>query len=566
MESFKTEIAKKLAEKTGRGWEELAKAIEVPPQAEFGDFAFPCHGLAKVMRKNPAQIAAELASAIPIGDGVKKVQAVAGYVNFLVDRARASQEVLKQIFGEGASYGSGKLGDGKTIAIDYSSPNIAKHFGVGHLRSTAIGHSLYRIYRKLGYKTVGINHLGDWGTQFGQLIAAFKKWGSEEKLSEDPITHLFELYVRFNKEAKENPEMAEEGRFWFKKLEEGDADTRQLWQHFKDLSLQEFERIYAAFLGISFDYYWGESFYNDKIEGVIKLLEEKKLSRLSEGALVVDLSAFDMPPLLLRKKDEATLYSTRDLAAAILRWERFGFERSLYVVNVAQDLHFKQLFKTLELAGFSWASRLVHVSFGWVKFGDAVMSTREGNIVFLKEVLEKGIELAEKTIREKNPDLKDLDKTAKMIAVGAIMFADLSARRHKDITFRWEEVLNFEGETGPYLQYTHARLASLLRKYGKPVKGDVNFDLIATEPVWPVVRQLGNFPSTVLAAAEAYEPSFIATYLLDLAKAFNAFYQTERILTDDEPATDAKILLCSGVKSVLKEGLYLLGIESPEEM
>ncbi len=565
MESFKTEIAKKLAEKTGQHWEELVKAIEVPPQAEFGDFAFPCHGLAKVMRKNPAQIAAELASSMVVGNGLKKVQAVAGYVNFWVDRARAAHEVLKKIFGEGESYGASKLGDGKTIAIDYSSPNIAKHFGVGHLRSTAIGHSLYRIYRKLGYKTVGINHLGDWGTQFGQLIAAFKKWGSEEKLSEDPITHLFELYVRFNKEAKENQAFAEEGRFWFKKLEDGDADTRKLWQHFKDLSLKEFERIYAA-LEISFDYYWGESFYNDKIERVIKLLEEKKLSALSEGALVVDLSSFNMPPLLLRKKDEATLYSTRDLAAAMHRWEQFQFERSLYVVNVAQDLHFKQLFKTLELAGFPWASRMVHVSFGWVRFGDAVMSTREGNIVFLKEVLEKGIDLAEKTIRGKNPDLKDLDKTARMIAVGAIMFTDLSTRRLKDITFRWEEVLNFEGETGPYLQYTHARLASLLRKYAKPVKGGVNFDLLATEAVWPVVRQLGNFPSTVLASAEAYEPSFIATYLLDLAKAFNAFYQAERILTDDAAATDAKILLCSGVKSVLKEGLYLLGIESPEEM
>ncbi|MCI0331256.1 MAG: arginine--tRNA ligase [candidate division Zixibacteria bacterium] len=565
MESFKEEIAKKLALKTGRGWEELVKTIEVPPQPEFGDFAFPCHGLAKVMKKNPAVIAAELAAAITVVDGIKKVQAAAGYVNFWVDRSRASREVLKNIFGEGASYGSSKVGEGKTIAIDYSSPNIAKHFGVGHLRSTAIGHSLYRIYRKLGYKTVGINHLGDWGTQFGQLIAAFKKWGSEEKLSEVPITHLFELYVRFNKEAKENPALAEEGRSWFKKLENGDAETRKLWQHFKDLSLKEFERIYRA-LGISFDYYWGESFYNDKIERVIKLLEEKKLSRLSEGALVVDLSAYDMPPLLLRKKDEATLYSTRDLAAAILRWEQFQFDRSLYVVNVAQDLHFKQLFKTLELAGFDWSSRMVHVSFGWVKFGDAVMSTREGNIVFLKEVLEKGIELAEKTIREKNPDLKDLEKTARMIAEGAIMFADLSTRRHKDITFRWEEVLNFEGETGPYLQYTHARLASLLRKYGKPVKGEVNFDLLSSERVWPAARQLGNFPSTLLAAAEAYEPSFIATHLLDLAKAFNAFYQTERILTDDAAATDARILLCSCVKTVLKEGLYLLGIESPEEM
>ncbi|HXF48484.1 MAG TPA: arginine--tRNA ligase [Verrucomicrobiae bacterium] len=565
MESFKTEIAKKLAEKTGQRWEELVRVIEVPPQAEFGDFAFPCHGLAKVMRKNPAQIASELASSIVLGNGVKKVQAVAGYVNFWVDRARASQEVLRKIFDEGTAYGSSKLGEGKTIVIDYSSPNIAKHFGVGHLRSTAIGHSLYRIFGKLGYKTVGINHLGDWGTQFGQLIAAFKKWGSEERLSTDPITHLFELYVRFNKEAKENPQMAEEGRFWFKKLEEGDGETRKLWQHFKDLSLKEFEWIFAA-LGITFDYYWGESFYNDKIEGVIKLLEEKKLSRHSEGALVVDLSAYEMPPLLLRKKDEATLYSTRDLAAAIYRWDTFRFEKSLYVVGVAQSLHFKQLFKTLALMGFDWASRLVHVDFGWVKFGDAVMSTREGNIVFLKEVLDKGIELAEKTIREKNPDLKDMDKTARMIAVGAILFADLSARRHKDITFRWEEVLNFEGETGPYLQYTHARLASLLRKYGKPVSRDVNFDLISSESVWPVIRQLGNFPPTILAAAEAYEPSFIATYLLDLAKAFNAFYQTERILTGDATATDAKIVLCSCVKSVLKEGLFLLGIESPEEM
>ncbi len=565
MESFKEEIARRLAQKIGRAWEEVVKVIEVPPQPEFGDFAFPCYGLAKVLKKNPAQVAAEIASSIAAGNGVKRIEAAAGYVNFWVDHPRAAEEVLVKIFREGEAYGGSTIGNGKTIVIDYSSPNIAKHFGVGHLRSTAIGHSLYRIYRKLGYKTVGINHLGDWGTQFGQLIAAFKKWGSEAVLQRDPIPHLFELYVKFNKEARDNIELEEEGRLWFKKLEDGDAETRQLWQHFKDLSAQEFERIYAA-LGIRFDYYWGESFYNDKIEQVIKLLEEKKLSRLSEGALIVDLSPFNMPPLLLRKKDEATLYSTRDLAAAIHRWENFQFDRSLYVVNVAQDLHFKQLFKTLELAGFDWHSRMVHVSFGWVKFGDAVMSTREGNIVFLKEVLAKGVELAGKTICEKNPGLKDMEKTAKMIAVGAILFADLSTRRNKDITFRWEEILNFEGETGPYLQYTHARLASLQRKYGQPVRANVNFDLISSERVWPTVRQLGNFPSTLLAAAEAYEPSFIASYLLDLAKAFNAFYQAERILTEEAAATEAKILLCSCVKSVLKEGLYLLGIESPEEM
>jgi arginyl-tRNA synthetase len=565
MESFKIEIARKLAEKTGTGWETLLKDIEVPPQSDFGDFAFPCFGLAKTMRKNPLQIASELAGSIPVGNGVVRVEAKAGYVNFWVNRAWGAEEVLGRVFSARENFGSSRAGEGKTIVIDFSSPNIAKHFGVGHLRSTAIGHSLYRVYKKLGYKAVGINHLGDWGTQFGQLIAAFKKWGSEEELKRDPVSHLFALYVRFNQEAKENPALAEEARGWFKKLEEGEAETSQLWQHFKDLSLAEFERIYAA-LGIHFDHFTGESFYNDKMERVIKLLAEKKLSKISEEALIVDLSAFDMPPLLLKKKDEATLYSTRDLAAAIYRWETFQFEKSLYVVGVAQSLHFKQLFKTLELAGFGWASRLAHVDFGWVKFGDAVMSTREGNIVFLKEVLEKGIELAERTIREKNPDLKDLEKTAQMIAVGAVLFADLSTRRHKDITFRWEEVLNFEGETGPYLQYTHARLSSLLRKHGRPVGEKIDFGLLSGDSVWPVIRELDRFPATVLASAEHYEPAFIATHLLDLAKAFNAFYQTERILTDDEKATAAKILLVWAVRSVLKEGLYLLGIEAPEEM
>lgn len=565
MFSLKEQIAKKLAQQTGLAPEDLLKRIESPPQPEFGDLSFPCYEMAKVLKKNPAKIASDLAASIPAGDGIEKTGAASGYVNFWVDRTRASGEVLRTIFDNDAAYGSSAVGNGKAIVIDYSSPNIAKHFGVGHLRSTAIGHSLYRIFQKLGYKTIGINHLGDWGTQFGQLIAAFQLWGSEEALQRDPITHLFELYVRFNKEAKDNPARAEEGRAWFKKLEQGDPGARKLWEHFKELSMAEFERIYAA-LGIGFDYSWGESFYSDKIDGVIGLLEEKKLTSVSEGALVVDLSAHDMPPLLLRKKDEATLYSTRDLAAAIHRWDNFKFDRLLYIVNVAQSLHFQQLFKTLELAGCDWHSRMAHVSFGWVKFGDAVMSTREGNIVFLKDVLEKGIELAGKTIRDKNPDLKDLEATAKKIAVGAVLFADLSTRRNKDINFQWKEVLSFEGETGPYLQYTHARLASLLRKHEGKVTKEVGMDILSSDIIWPVVRRLSGFPSAVASAAEGYEPSYIASYLIELAKTFNGFYQKEKILTDDVAATSAKILLCHCVKNVIREGLYLLGIESPEEM
>lgn len=565
MEAFKNEIARKLAEKTGTAWESLVKEIEVPPQQGFGDFAFPCHGLAKALKKNPVQIAAELAASIAIGNGVKRIEAKAGYVNFWIERTQAAGEILSWIFSQKENYGSSTVGNGKTMVIDFSSPNIAKHFGVGHLRSTAIGHSLARIYKKLGYQVAGINHLGDWGTQFGQLIAAFKKWGSENELVRDPISHLYNLYVRFHREAKESPALEEEGRFRFKKLEEGDGETVKLWQHFKDLSLAEFERVYSA-LGIRFDHFTGESFYNDKMERVIKLLGEKKLSSISEEALIVDLSAYDMPPLLLKKKDEATLYSTRDLAAALYRWETFHFERLLYVVGVAQSLHFKQLFKTLELAGFDWHSRMVHVDFGWVKFGDEIMATREGNLIFLKEVLDKGFELARKTILEKNPYLREVEKTSRMIAVGAIMFADLSTRRHKDINFIWEEVLNFEGDTGPYLQYTHARLSSLLRKYGKPVSANVDFNLLSNELVWPVARELDRFPSTIRASAELYEPSFIASYLLDLAKTFNTFYQKERILTEDEKATAAKVLLVESVRAVLKEGLFLLGIEAPEEM
>jgi len=565
MEAFKNEIARKLAEKTGTEWEALAKDIEVPPQSEFGDFAFPCHGLAKVLKKSPVQIAAELAATLAVGNGIKRIEAKAGYVNFWIERTKATEEILQQIFSQKENYGSSQVGNGKTIVIDFSSPNIAKHFGVGHLRSTAIGHSLARIYKKLGYQVAGINHLGDWGTQFGQLIAAFKKWGSESELVGDPISHLYDLYVRFHREAKEIPALEGEGRLWFKKLEEGDGETVKLWQHFKDLSLAEFERIYSV-LGIRFDYFTGESFYNDKMGRVIKLLADKKLSSISEEALIVDLAAYDMPPLLLKKKDEATLYSTRDLAAALYRWETFGFERLLYVVGVAQSLHFKQLFKTLELAGFDWHSRMVHVDFGWVKFGDEIMATREGNVIFLKEVLDKGFELARKTILEKNPELKDVETASRRIAVGAIMFADLSTRRHKDINFIWEEVLNFEGDTGPYLQYTHARLSSLLRKYGRPVSANVDFSLLSNDLAWPVARELDRFPSTVTAAAEFYEPSFVASYLLDLAKAFNAFYQKERILTEDAQATEAKVLLVESVRAVLKEGLYLLGIESPEEM
>ena len=546
----------------------IVTKLEKPKDVKLGDYAFPTFFLARVLKEKPPDIARKIAS----GLDNKKYSIVGPYINGVISAAEAAGKILPEIFESFDDYGGSSIGRGKTIVIDFSSPNIAKPFGVGHLRSTAVGNSLYRILQKLGYTCVGINHLGDWGTQFGKTILAYKMWGDRVQLEQHPVRHLYDLYTRFHREEEQDPALSEEARAWFKKLEDGDAEAVTLWQTFKDYSLQEFKRIYEI-LDIRFDYYTGESFYNDKMDAVIERLQKAGLTTVSKGALIVDLEPYGMTPCLLRKADGATLYATRDLAGILYRYETFGFYRALYVVGAAQQEHFKQVFKVIELLGEEYAERLVHVEFGWIKFEDEAMSTRKGNIIFLDDVIETATAKARDVIREKNPNLPDLDRVARMIGLGAILFADLGVKRHKDVNFRWEEVLTFEGQTGPYLQYTHARLSALVRRYGNEIVPEVDFRLYDSPEEKELLMHLSRFGHTVELAGDRYEPNFIAEYLLELAAVFNRFYQRKdvdgrliKIISENAEETKARMLLVSAVRIVLKEGLRLLGIQAPEEM
>jgi arginyl-tRNA synthetase len=565
MNPFVQEIVESIAALTELSGEEIAGQITLPPNPQMGEYAFPCFMLAKAMRKSPAAIAGELAGKVEPGRLIRVVRNTGPYLNFEVKRDRLAAFVLKAVYEKGAHYGTSDEGSGKTVVIDYSSPNIAKPIGIHHLRTTAIGHALYRIHEALGYRCVGINHLGDWGTQFGTVIVAYKRWGQEELLKEAPIHYLLELYVKFHQEAATNPTLADEARDWFVKLEDGDEEAVRLWRLFRDLSLTELKRIYEQ-IGIQFDHYLGESFYNEMLDDTIAAMEAKRLLRESEGAQIVDLSEHDLPAYLIRKSDGATLYQTRDIAAALYRHEQFGFSKMLYVVGAQQNLHFQQLFKVLELMGCNWVKDCAHVNFGTMRFKEGRMSTREGKIVFLEEVFERAVALTQAIIEQKNPDLKHKEKVAHDVGIGAVLFADLSTRRIKDVAFDWDEVLNFDGETGPYVQYTHARFCSMLRKYGKPVEADVDFSLMKTEQELAVVRLLERFPATIRAAAESYEPSLIARHLIDLSAEANRFYHACRVLSEDGAMTKARILMVAAIKTVLAKGMYLLGMEAPEEM
>ncbi len=565
MNEFVKEIIEILKEKVKLSFEELERTIEVPPEEKLGDYAFPCFVLSKRLKEPPDKIASELAAQVKPRGLIEKVFSIGPYVNFKVSKVELARTVLSQISQEKESYGGDESGKGKTVVIDFSSPNIAKPFGVGHLRSTVIGNSLYNLFEHQGYKCVGINHLGDWGTQFGKLIVAYQKWGDEKKLQSDPINTLYDLYVEFHKKVEENPSLDEEARMWFKKLEQGEKEAASLWKRFRDYSLKEFQRIYKM-LGIEFDSFAGESFYNEFIDSTLDKIEKAGLSRLSQDALIVDLTEYDLPACLLKKKDEATLYATRDITAAVYRYRTYHFHKLLYVVGAAQKLHFQQVFKVLELLGYPWAKDMVHVDFGWVLFKEKVMSTRKGSIVLLEDVLNRSVDLALKIIKEKNPDLENKEKVAFDVGIGAVVFADLSTRRQKDVNFDWKEVLNFEGQSGPYIQYTHARLCSLIRKYGKPIRKDVNFTLLNTEEEYSIAKSLLDYPRQIKLAAESYEPSIISSYLLELCSLFNRFYQRERIITSEEDSTRARILLIKAVQTVVKSGLALLGIKAPERM
>lgn len=548
--------------------QQVAELYETPNRKGFGDSALPCFLFARDLKLPPAEIAKRLAESFERPSSVVKVAPISGYFNVWYDAGTLAQCVLPGIAEAGAGYGSSTEGNGKTICMDYSHPNIAKPFGVGHLRSTVIGHSLKRILEKLGYTTVGINHLGDWGTQFGKLIVAFRKWGSEAQLDAQPIQHLYDLYVRFHNEAEQHPELEEQARVEFKKLEDGDQQNRALWQRFRDLSLAEFDRVYRR-LGVTFDSYAGEAFYEERLPPLINRLQKSGVATLGEdGALVIHVGGEDEPPMLLRKADGATLYATRDLAAAEYRHETYQFDECLYIVGSAQALHFRQLFAALHRIGYDWAKRMVHVDFGWVKFADTMMSTRRGNIVILDDVLAEAVQLTRTIIAERSPNLDDPDAVAEAVGVGAVVFWMLSVKRQKDVNFNWDEVLAFDGRTGPYLQYTHARLCSLLSKWGHavPVPAEADLTRLQTDEERQLLLLLADWPRRIRQAARQYEPQIVAATLLDMAQAYNTFYQNVRILDGEPAAAPSRIVLADCLRLVFEDGLYLLGLSAPKRM
>ena len=545
---------------------DVRELIEIPPSRDLGDYAFPCFQLARILRKAPDQIAREIGQRIEPGELIARVEIVKAYVNFFLDRSKTSKKVVEEILSQKDRYGKADAGQGKTVLLDFSSPNIAKPFHVGHLRSTIIGHSLARIFESLGYKTVRINHLGDWGTQFGKLIVAYRRWGNPDRLKDQPIRELLDLYVRFHKEAETDPSLEEAARAAFKALEDGGEEETVLWQEFRQLSLEEFERIYRR-LGVHFDSYLGESAYNEAMERTVAELEEKGLLKESEGALVVELD--ELPPCLIKKKDGATLYATRDLAAAIQRYETYRFDHMFYVVGAPQQLHFAQVFGVLERMGYPWVRSCEHIAFGHIRFGDEEFSTRKGNVIFLEELLDQAVARVREIISQRNPSLQERDAVAEAVGVGAVIFNDLSHNRIKDITFDWEAALSFEGDTGPYVQYTHARAASLLRRgVEEGVIGDGDLSVsegeLAGEEVFQLAKALADYPAVVLRAAEDREPSEIARYLLALCRDFNSFYHAHRII--GSPEARSRLALVCAVKQVIQSGLYLLGIEAPEAM
>ncbi|HEY8391903.1 MAG TPA: arginine--tRNA ligase [Capillibacterium sp.] len=567
---YKAIIAELVAkENSGAGLDQetVYGLLEYPPDPVLGDLALPCFKLSKQWRKAPQLIAEELQEKIDPSPYFTEVKAAGAYLNFRLAPVPLVREVLGQILVRGGEYGARTVGKGQTIVIDYSAPNIAKPFHVGHLSSTVIGNSLTKIYRFLGYECVGINHLGDWGTQFGKLITAYKKWGSAEEVKKGQIKELMRLYVKFHTEAEKDPSLEDEAREWFRKIETGDEEALSLWQWFKEISLEEFQRVYDI-LDITFQSWAGESFYNDKIGAVVEELKAKGLLTESEGAAIVNLEAYGMPPCLILKKDGTSLYATRDIAAALYRKKTYNFTKALYVTGIAQSLHFQQWFKVVELMGYHWAKDLVHVPFGLVSLKGEKLSTRKGRVVLLEELLNTAIRKTLEIINEKNPDLPNKEEVARSVGVGAVVFGALSVNRIKDVTFSWEEALNFDGETGPYLQYTHARACSILRKAGFRPAPDLPFnpEKLGEPAALKVVKTLYLFPEKVMTAAAEYEPSIISRYLIDLAQDFNGFYHECQVLVDDRELQQARLVLVAAVKTVLATGLGLLGIKAPEQM
>jgi arginyl-tRNA synthetase len=566
VKAIKTNIASALKAVTGLDEPALNQMMEYPPNPELGDLALPCFKLAKTMRKSPQQIAEQLAEVLSALPEVAVATPVNGYLNIAVARSSFAKEIVQTAIDKPRALFSSQRGLGHTAAIDYSAPNIAKPFGVGHLRSTIIGESLVRMMREDGYNVVGINHLGDWGTQFGKTIAAYLRWGDEEQVKADPVRELFKLYVRFHQEAEADPSLDEEGRHWFKQLEDGNEQAVRLWKWFIDESIKAFKKTYAL-LNIEFEHYLGESFYNDKMDAVVDELREKGLLVRDQGAEVVDLSAYDMPPCIIKKSDGTSIYATRDLAAADYRHNHFKADTLVYVVGAEQKLHFQQVFKVLELMGRPYAQHCTHVSFGMMKYNGERLSTRRGKIVYLEDVLTKAITEANRIIEEKNPNLPNRDEVARSVGVGAVIFNDLKTYRVHDVDFRYEDVLNFDGETGPYVQYTHARACSVLRKAGL-TEANISWQDSGTlsDTEWGLVVSLSLANEALNRAVDEYDPSIVARYILQLSAAFNRFYHHNPILQADEATRAQRLALTVAARNVLASALYLIGLDALEEM
>ena len=568
-----------LAENLPLEREQVSELLQTPPSDEMGDYAFPCFDLASQMRKAPAAIASDISQKFRPSEDLTGAEAVGPYVNFSVNRQAMTAHLLRAIHSLGEGYGHSDVGGGGTVVLDYSSPNIAKHLGVHHLRSALIGRALYNIYGALGYRCVGINHLGDWGTSFGMLIVACERWARPggQGLT---VSDLQDLYVRFNREAQAHPQLEEQARQAFRRLETGDPRATQMWEGFKEVSMREFEKVYRM-LGIRFDSYTPESFFNDRMGPTLERLRASGLARLSDDALIVPLDDYGMPPLMLQKSDESSVYATREICAAEYRWEQYRFEKALYVVGSEQKLHFRQVTKVLELMGYEWADRIEHVDFGLLKFKDAQTgrarkgSTRTGDMISLEDVLNEGIGRAEQKVRQNLDRFEaetDVQQLAATIGIGAVAFSDLCVRRSRDVIFDWDRMLDFEGATGPYVQYAHARLSSILRKAGQDVTPEVDFSALSLPEEWALVRKLETLPGTVMRAAQENEPSLIATYLLDLCAEFSAYYSAgmrekdRRVLCDDGAVRAARLLLVDAVRHAVSNGLALLGIAEPERM
>lgn len=563
---MKTKIAELIAQQVeGMSSEDISSFIEIPPRSEMGDFAFPCFRLAKTLHKAPNIIAAEIKDAIGPEAFIDKIQVQGAYLNFYINREIYAKTMIDAALSD--NFGGSDKGADKVICIDYSSPNVAKNFHVGHLRTTIIGNSLYKIYSKLGYKVIRINHLGDWGTQFGKLIVAYKAWGSKEAVEQNGVAELMNLYVKFHDEANDNPELMDEARAWFNKMEQGDEEALSIWQWFKDISLVEYKRTYDL-LGMDFDYYLGESFYRDKCQDVVDKVTSAGLLKESEGAMIVDLSEYDMAPCIVTKKDGSSIYATRDLAAIFYRKSTYNFIKCLYVTGQEQKLHFAQVFKVVELLGNEWAKeQLIHIPYGLVSLEGAKLSTRSGNIIYAEDILHEAIDKSLEIIKEKSPNLPDKEAVAKIVGVGSVLFNDLYNQRIKDVSFSWDKVLNFDGETGPYVQYTHARCSSVVRlaEDFDPTM-PIDYSVATDADAMDLLKTISRFPKAISDAADKYEPSIVARFAVDVAQAFNKFYNSTRINVPEKNIKNTRVMLTYLTKKTIKDALNLLGIDAPDAM